>query len=61
MQYTARDSNPRPSECEPPPITTRPGLPPLIRYWDDYNDAITDEKVKQEQNFAGIQNHALFC
>ena len=23
-----RDSNPRPSECESPPITTRPGLPP---------------------------------
>ena len=23
-----RDSNPRPSEHEPPPITTRPGLPP---------------------------------
>ena len=22
------DSNPRPSECESPPITTRPGLPP---------------------------------
>ena len=24
-----RDSNPRPSEHESPPITTRPGLPPL--------------------------------
>ena len=23
-----RDSNPRPSECDSPPITTRPGLPP---------------------------------
>ena len=23
-----RDSNPRPLECESPPITTRPGLPP---------------------------------
>ena len=25
-----RDLNPQPSEHEPPPITTRPGLPPLI-------------------------------
>ena len=25
-----RDSNPRPLDREPPPITTRPGLPPLI-------------------------------
>ena len=24
------DSNPRPSEHESPPITTRPGLPPLF-------------------------------
>ena len=23
-----QDLNPRPSECESPPITTRPGLPP---------------------------------
>ena len=23
-----RDSNPLPLDCEPPPITTRPGLPP---------------------------------
>ena len=25
-----RDSNPRPLECESPPITTRPGLPPRV-------------------------------
>ena len=25
-----RDSNPRPLECECPPITARPGLPPII-------------------------------
>ena len=25
-----QDSNPRPLECESPPITTRPGLPPKI-------------------------------
>ena len=25
-----RDSNQRPSEHEPPPITTRPGLPPTL-------------------------------
>ena len=25
-----RDLNPRPSECESPPITTRPGLPPTV-------------------------------
>ena len=25
-----RDSNPRPLECESPPITTRPGLPPRL-------------------------------
>ena len=26
-----RDSNPRPLECEPLPITTRPGLPPNLK------------------------------
>ena len=26
-----RDSNPRPLDREPPPITTRPGLPPRTR------------------------------
>ena len=30
-----RDSNPRPSEREPPPITTRPGLPPTNRYLNE--------------------------
>ena len=28
-----RDSNPQPSENEAPPITTRPGLPP-IKFWN---------------------------
>ena len=27
-----RDSNPRPLECESPPITTRPGLPPIFLF-----------------------------
>ena len=31
IQYTARDSNPRPLDREPPPITTRPGLPPYLQ------------------------------
>ena len=28
-----RDSNPRPLDREPPPITTRPGLPPTLRFF----------------------------
>ena len=28
-----QDSNPRPSEHESPPITTRPGLPPLYSFF----------------------------
>ena len=28
-----RDSNPKPSEPESPPITTRPGLPPLTDFF----------------------------
>ena len=32
-----RDSNPRPLDHEPPPITTRPGLPPKRPYsWEDF-------------------------
>ena len=27
-----RESNPRPLECESPPMTTRPGLPPMRRH-----------------------------
>ena len=30
VKYTGWDSNPRPSECESSPITTRPGLPSKV-------------------------------
>ena len=41
-----RDSNPRPSEHESPPITTRPGLPPsaILVYSISY-DASCSKKV----------------
>ena len=32
-----RDLNPQPLEREPPPITTRPGLPPILYTLYDFN------------------------
>ena len=40
IQYMGYDSNPRSSEHESPPISTRPGLPPVSVLWDLINDEI---------------------
>ena len=41
-----RDLNPRPSECESLPITTRPGLPPLLTYLTVELSKITRNELK---------------
>ena len=40
-----QDSNPWPSECKSPPVTTRPGLPPMIL---ETAECWKDEKKEKE-------------